>query len=429
MLAVIDGLTPEALERALDAGRAARARALSPRRAATRAASRRLPFGDAGLPDDDRDRRHPGRPPHPAPRLVPPRRGAAVEYGSSFAAMRAVGRAPGAPRHDLRHDAGAPLAGATTVFEARRGRGPRTRRRSTSRATGAGRATAIRLPGLAGGTAGTRPSYGPEALLLLQPLRVGRAPARRSRSARASEGSIDAYAAAVGRWLVTRDGFDFLVFYLPDYDYASHLAGPGGARSRRSSAPTPASRDLVEAAGGLDEFLERYAIVVCSDHGQTRGRARASGSRTPTPTSRSSRPRSGPAGDVVAPPRTAAGWSIGSALPARRARARRAARRRAGGRRRALPGGRLGGRPARRRGASLRAWRRGLAARRGRGRARPGRYPNGLERAWRALACPTSGDVLVSAARGLGVRRPRRARTTSAAAATARSSPATRSSR
>jgi hypothetical protein len=27
---------------------------------------------------------------------------------------------------------------------------------------------------------------------------------------------------------------------------------------------------LIEAAGGPDEFLERYAVVVCSDHGQTR---------------------------------------------------------------------------------------------------------------------------------------------------------------
>jgi hypothetical protein len=81
-------------------------------------------------------------------------------------------------------------------------------------------------------------------------------------------GSIDAYAAAVGRWLVTRDGFDFLFYYLPDYDYASHALGPGGAEEalRRSDQAVGA---LVEAAGGLDEFLQRYAVVVCSDHGQT----------------------------------------------------------------------------------------------------------------------------------------------------------------
>ena len=44
-----------------------------------------------------------------------------------------------------------------------------------------------------------------------------------------AQGSIDGYAAAVGRWLITRDGFDFLVYYLPDYDFASHAHGPDGA--------------------------------------------------------------------------------------------------------------------------------------------------------------------------------------------------------
>jgi hypothetical protein len=84
-----------------------------------------------------------------------------------------------------------------------------------------------------------------------------------------SEGSIDAYAAAVGRWLVTRDGFDFLFFYLPDYDFASHALGPAETQEAltRSDAAIGA---LIEAAGGPDEFLERYAVVICSDHGQTR---------------------------------------------------------------------------------------------------------------------------------------------------------------
>jgi hypothetical protein len=81
-------------------------------------------------------------------------------------------------------------------------------------------------------------------------------------------GSIDAYAAAVGRWLVTRDGFDLLVHYLPDYDYASHLQGPDAAYEAlaRSDAAVAA---LMDAAGGPDAFLERYAVIVCSDHGQS----------------------------------------------------------------------------------------------------------------------------------------------------------------
>jgi hypothetical protein len=87
---------------------------------------------------------------------------------------------------------------------------------------------------------------------------------RRGRAA----GSIDAYAASIGRWLVTRDGFDLLVFYLPDYDYASHALGPDAAHEALARADASIAA-LFDAAGGPDEFLDRHAVVVCSDHGQT----------------------------------------------------------------------------------------------------------------------------------------------------------------
>jgi hypothetical protein len=117
------------------------------------------------------------------------------------------------------------------------------------------------LPGL------TRPAYGPKGFFfysLFESEVTGAPVAVFGRST----GSIDAYAAFVGRWLVTRDGFDLLVYYLPDYDFASHALGPGATQEAltRSDAAIGA---LIEAAGGPDEFLERYAVVVCSDHGQT----------------------------------------------------------------------------------------------------------------------------------------------------------------
>src|SRR6266496_2407972 len=62
-------------------------------------------------------------------------------------------------------------------------------------------------------------------------------------------GSIDAYAGQVGRWLVTRDAFDLLVFYLPDYDYASHAVGPDTAHDALERADA-AITALVDAAGG-----------------------------------------------------------------------------------------------------------------------------------------------------------------------------------
>jgi hypothetical protein len=113
----------------------------------------------------------------------------------------------------------------------------------------------------------TRPAYGPSRFFFYNLFESDVTGAPLAVRARAG-GSIDAYAAAVGRWLVTRDGFDFLFYYLPDYDYASHSLGPGGAEVALGRSDQAVGA-LVEAAGGLEEFLERYAVVVCSDHGQT----------------------------------------------------------------------------------------------------------------------------------------------------------------
>ncbi|HUP32634.1 MAG TPA: alkaline phosphatase family protein, partial [Gaiellaceae bacterium] len=53
-----------------------------------------------------------------------------------------------------------------------------------------------------------------------------------------------------------------------DHDYASHELGPEGARLELAHTDAHVA-SLVAAAGGLDEFLDRYAVVVCSDHGQS----------------------------------------------------------------------------------------------------------------------------------------------------------------
>jgi Type I phosphodiesterase / nucleotide pyrophosphatase len=203
------------------------------------------------------------------------------------------------------------------------------------------------------------------------------------------ESSIDEYAAVVGRWLVTRDAFDFLVFYLPDYDYASHLAGPDGSLDALERADRALGR-LLAAAGGSDSFLERYAVVVVSDHGQTRvehvGRlqdAFAAG------------------GDVLALASNRAGMVYrlpGCRLPAR-ALAERLEEEPAAD---VVLFREDGAAVARRAGAELRfapegaAWRlEGDAA-----ALDLERYPNGMERSWHALLAPTAGEVLVSATEG-----------------------------
>ena len=259
-----------------------------------------------------------------------------VEYGSSFGAVRAAGI--GQTLRDTlvnmnRQHLG---AGARTLFESLADAGLRTaavnftayRGRTPHRSS---------LP-LLGDV------LGPERFFfynLFSSDRTGAPLSWRNRPA----GSIDAYATAVGRWLVTRDAFDFLVFYLSDYDYASHEHGPDTALETLQRCDD-AIGSLAEAGGGLDAFLERYAVVVMADHGQTQGargglaRARSTPAsraccrsartapRTSTcsPAAGSTRVRSRPASTAWRPPR----WrcSAKGATPSRAARARSSSSRR-----------------------------------------------------------------------------------------------------
>jgi predicted AlkP superfamily pyrophosphatase or phosphodiesterase len=183
-----------------------------------------------------------------------------VEYGSSFGAMRAAGTRRSIRDAIVEMNAVHLSRDAVTVFESLEDAGLTTAAVNTPCYRGRTRHLPT-VPGL------VRPVDGPRRFFyfsLFESDVTGAPLAIRTRTG----GSIDAYAAAVGRWLVTRDGFDFLFYYLPDYDYASHARGPGAAQEAlvRSDQAVGA---LVEAAGGLDELLERYAIVICSDHGQT----------------------------------------------------------------------------------------------------------------------------------------------------------------
>ena len=81
-------------------------------------------------------------------------------------------------------------------------------------------------------------------------------------------GKNDANAAAVGRWLVARDGFDVLLFYLPETDSAGHKGGDA-LRPAAVAGADDAIATLMSAAGGAEPFLERYAVVLCADHGQS----------------------------------------------------------------------------------------------------------------------------------------------------------------
>jgi hypothetical protein len=199
---------------------------------------------------------------HEIPHLVWYHRGERrlVEYGSSFGAMRAAGARQAIRDTIVNMNASHLGRGAVTVYEAAEDAGlvPASVNITCYR----GRTQHVpRVPAIAGPVLGPRRFF---FYSLFESDQTGAPAAWRNRAA----GTIDDYAAAVGRWLVTRDGFDLLVYYLSDYDYASHALGPDAAHEAlaRSDAALGA---LVESAGGLDAFLERYALIVCSDHGQT----------------------------------------------------------------------------------------------------------------------------------------------------------------
>jgi hypothetical protein len=259
ILVVIDGLTPSMLEGAIGSGETPNLAALAARGAYRRATSVFpsltpvcLSSIATGAHGDI----------HEIPHLVwyERREQRLVEYGSSFGAVRAAGI--GQTLRDTLVNMNSTHLGAraSTVFESLADAGLRTaavnftayRGRTLHRSS---------LPFLGD-------VLGPERFFfynLFSSDRTGAPLSFRNRPA----GSIDAYATAVGRWLVTRDAFDFLVFYLSDYDYASHEHGPDTALEALQRCDD-AIGSLAEAARGIDQFLDRYAVVVMADHGQTR---------------------------------------------------------------------------------------------------------------------------------------------------------------
>ena len=182
------------LEGAIGSGETPTLAALAARGSYRRATSV-FPVADARLPLVDRDRRPRRHPRDPASRLVRPARAAARRVRQLVRSGPRGRDRPDAARHARQHEPAAPRAGARTLFESLADAGLRTaavnftayRGRTPHRSS---------LP-LLGDV------MGPERFFfynLFSSDRTGAPLSWRNRPA----GSIDAYAAAVGRWLVTR---------------------------------------------------------------------------------------------------------------------------------------------------------------------------------------------------------------------------------
>jgi Type I phosphodiesterase / nucleotide pyrophosphatase len=258
IVVVVDGLGPAALEAAVEAGDAPTFARLIERGAYSRAVSVFPSLTPVCLSSIATGA---GPDVHGIPHLVWYHRSERrlVEYGSSFGALRTAGIGQTMRDALVNMNSSHLSPHAVTLFEALEDAGLVTAAVNFTVYRGrVAHAAAVPLLG---------PVHGPRRFFFYNLWESDRTGAPLSWRRRAN-GSVDAYATAAARWLVTRDGFDLLVHYLSDYDYASHAAGPEGARAALRRADIGLA-ELAGAAGGLDDLLDRYALVVLSDHGQT----------------------------------------------------------------------------------------------------------------------------------------------------------------
>lgn len=379
VLIVVDGMTPEAFERAVASGRAPAVAQLAEHGTYRRAVSVFPSLTPVCLSSIATGATPAG---HRIPHLVWWHRDERriVEYGSSFAALRAAGMAQSITDTIYNMNARHLSRETATIFETLEDRGMTTAAVNITCYRGRTKHVPT-LPWV------TKAAYGPKRFFyysLFESDRTGAPLAVRNRAG----GSTDVYAAAVGRWLVTRDGFDVLAYYLSDFDYASHAHGPAGAEDVALERTDAAIGALIGAAGGIDSFLERYAVALLSDHGQTHV-ARAAQLELPL---------SAYADSIVVAASNRAGQVY--LLPDARVDAPTVARA-------------LDGEPA----VEVVLWREdddAVAQRDGEelrfrrvddgwttsGDATVLDHPDALHRAWEALANPNAGEVLVSAAEG-----------------------------
>jgi hypothetical protein len=417
VLAVIDGAKPEQLERAIATGQAPALADIAARgsgvRSCTAAFPSVTPVCAASIATGVRQDRH-----HiPGMNWWSRAERRYVEYGSSFAAARRFGvnRQLVDTVYNMNAEHLAPEA--RTVFEALDAADVRTAGTTYLMYRGLhehGPAREFALSRIASATLFRKPVQGPRELFYAD-LFASRATGCWSQLG--LPGNRDQHAGCVGAYLVEHDLFDFLLLSLPDNDTHSHKHGPHAQVASIAAADRQIER-VMHAAGGPDAFLEDHAVIVVSDHSHA------------------------PVEEEIAFVDAFADWEVTGPARVRPDRAEIAIcpSQRAAmlyvlleeGRDAAL--GPLVDRARETEGVDLVLWRDGeegvIGSQRGELRFAPGDevrdrrgagwrvsgdletlradvsggaidtpvYPDALGRAWAALTCPTSGDVLLSAA-------------------------------
>jgi predicted AlkP superfamily pyrophosphatase or phosphodiesterase len=267
VLAVVDALKPEMLERAIEHGRAPILAKIRERGTYVRDCVSAFPSVTpvaaasiaTGLGPAD----------HHIPAMNWYHRGERryVEYGSSFDASRAFGVLESLTDTVYNMNMAHLNRERRTVFESLQDSGVRTagttylmyRGRTRHVASSDGMYSRLARAG------GFRHAvWGPDELFYADLIASRRTPCR---SGLGMPGQRDQHTACVGAYLVENDLCDFLLASLPDNDTYSHRRGPYAQVTSIESADRALER-ITHAAGGLDEFLEDHAIVVMSDHSQ-----------------------------------------------------------------------------------------------------------------------------------------------------------------
>lgn len=120
------------------------------------------------------------------------------------------------------------------------------------------------LAKLASSTLMRHPVMGPRELFYADVFASRRTPCR---SALGMPGIRDRHSGCVGAHLVENDLCDFMLLSLPDNDWLSHKEGVE-AQARSIAAADVQLARVMEAAGGVEQFLDEYGVIVMADHSQ-----------------------------------------------------------------------------------------------------------------------------------------------------------------
>jgi hypothetical protein len=268
VLVVIDAMKPEMLERAVSTGRAPVLATLMERGRYTGECVAAFPSVTPVCAATIATGAAPDRHRIPSMNWFHRAEGRYVEYGTSFSASRTFGlkRSLNDTIYNMN---GEHLAAETpTVFESLDDAGVRTAGttylmyRGRHRHEPADETALVRLAT----QVFRKPVMGPKEFFyadIFASQRTG------CRAQLGLPGVRDRHTGCVGAHLVEHDLADFILLSLPDNDTHSHRAGPSAQVTSIAEADRQLER-VMHAGGGPDAFLAEHAVIVCSDHSQSK---------------------------------------------------------------------------------------------------------------------------------------------------------------